>query len=153
MSSKTHSYILAVIITIVAGVGMMSTGIAAMATTNDQNTNTNTSSQSAYTNTNSNDNENRNSNNNNISIGAGQQLAQIPQYQYQQPAVPPYYPPPVFTPPAPAYDYYQPAPGMPNAGFGDMSKGALALLFGSGILFFAGLAYLFSWSKQNVKYS
>lgn len=154
MSSKKHSYILAVIVTVIAGIGMLSTGIAAMATTNDVNTHTQPQPQPhyQYSNNNTNDNNNDSSNvNNNTVFVAPQpqsQLAQIPSYQYQ----PPYSPPPAPTYLPPAYDYYE-APGIPNTGFGDIPTVNLILMLCSGLFMLAGMAYLFSWSKQNEKFS
>jgi hypothetical protein len=150
MSSKKQSYALATLITIIAGVGMLSTAMSAMATTNnDANT------QAAYQNVNENNNKNSNSNNNTIVMGGqSPQLAQIPSYQY-----PPSYQPPMSYPPAPpayipppAPAYYE-APGVPNAGFGDIPTLNLAILLTSAIFVIAGIAYIFPWSKHDVKYS
>jgi hypothetical protein len=144
MSSKTQSYILAAIITVIAGVGMMSTGMAALATTNDRYQD----SQSSYGNANINNNDNSNVNNNTVYVGSqaqSQHIAQIPQYQQ------PYYPPaPTYTPPI--YEYYE-APGIPNTGLGGLAGINLVILMISGLFVAAGIAYLFPWSKQNVKYS
>jgi hypothetical protein len=160
MSSKSQSYILALIMTIVAGIGMLSTGMAAFATTNDVPPTQSPQPQPTQyqyvlnnNNNNENDNDNENVNANNIQIGSSQPqyVAQIPSYQYQPPYSPPAYTPPappIYTPPV----YYE-APGIPNTGIGDIGAINLALLIISGLFFAAGIAYLFPWSKQDVKYS
>jgi hypothetical protein len=148
MSSKIQSYILATIVTIIAGVGMMSTGIAAMATTNDSPTYYGASRAGA----NNNNNENSNINTNTVYVGPQyqqqQHVAQVPQYQYQ----PPYYTPPAPVYMPPVYEYSE-APGIPNTGLGGLAGVNLIILLVSGLFVAAGIAYVFPWSKQNVKYS
>jgi hypothetical protein len=150
MINKTQSYILAAIMTLVAGVGVLSTGIVAFAGVEEDH-NDSRHSYRPYSGGGSNENVNENTNTNNINIGP--KIAQIPSYQYTQPYVPTYQQIPT-PPPAPVPDYYyQAPPGIPNAGIGDIGFVNLALLFVSGLFVAAGLAYLLPWSKPKEKLS
>jgi hypothetical protein len=152
MINKTQSYILAAIMTLVAGIGILSTGLVAFAGVEEDHNDNRYSNYRPYSSGGgSNENVNENVNSNNINLGP--QVAQIPSYQYSQPYAPTYQQIPM-PPPAPAPDYYyQAPPGIPNAGIGDIGYLNLALLFLSGLFVAAGLAYLLPWSKPKEKLS
>jgi hypothetical protein len=135
MNNKKQTFLVMGIVSVIAGAGMLSTALAALADTNV--------------------NSNGNDNTNTVRVGSRPvHLAQatLPQQYYPQPPYygqPPYpqsypqsqapIPPPV---PQPDYQYQYVAPGIPNAGFGDMGMRNLLTLIGSGIVASAGGLYL-----------
>jgi hypothetical protein len=146
--NKKQTFIIMGIVTLLAGVGMLSTALAVFAGPPGDSM-----GGYSYSRSYGGRNINTNTNTNTVRVDAGPTLAYaVPGYSqsYGYPPVPAYVPPPQYIPqPVAQTPYYQYtyAPGIPNAGIGDVGKINLGILVLSGICALVGSLYVFRTAR------